>query len=66
MPFIAWFGLGLLLFVVLIILEGKRQARDRRTRGERVSERPDLMGAGLLELQRHLEPDRKVEILQPG
>ncbi len=41
-----------------------RQARILRARGEHVSDRPGLMGAGVLELQKLLEPDRKVEILQ--
>jgi len=36
--------------------------RQRRRHG-RASGRPNLLGVGALELQRHLEPDRKVEIL---
>lgn len=54
-------ALGLIvgLIVVLILLEGKRQERKYgKVRGG------SLLGAGMLELQRILEPERKVEILQ--
>ena len=64
MPFIAWIGLATVVIVALILLEGQRQARNLRARGEKVSERPGMLGAGALELQRMLEPERKVEILQ--
>ena len=64
MPFIAWVGLATVVIVALILLEGQRQARNLRARGEKVSERPGMLGAGALELQRMLEPERKVEILQ--
>jgi len=51
---------GLLLLVLAIILEGKRQER-RYGRGSRRG--ASLMRAGMLDVQRLLEPDRKVEIL---
>ena len=51
-------GIGLL--VLLIILEGRRQER-RYGRGS--GRGASLMRAGMLDLQRHLEPDRKVEIV---
>jgi hypothetical protein len=45
--------------VLLIVLEGKRQERKygKPTGG-------NLLGVGMLELQRILEPERKVEILR--
>lgn len=44
--------------MILIILEGKRQERryGRSAGGS-------MMRTGVLELQRHLQPERKVEIL---
>ena len=57
------FGLVLLvgvpLLVLLVVLEGKRQAR---TYGK-PSARPNLAGVGMLELQKHLQADRRVETL---
>lgn len=53
-----WIFLGALVLVVLIILEGKRQERKYGRSG-----RGNLVGTGLLELQRHLEPERKMEIV---
>ena len=57
------FGLALLvgvpLLVLLVVLEGRRQAR----RYGRPSARPNLAGVGMLELQRHLQADRRVETL---
>ncbi|HLN58499.1 MAG TPA: hypothetical protein VK416_08045 [Thermoanaerobaculia bacterium] len=53
-----WIFLGILVLVVLILLEGKRQERKYGRSG-----RGSLVGTGLLELQRHLEPERKVEIV---
>lgn len=45
--------------VLLIILEGKRQEKKYgKPKGG------SLVGTGLLELQRILEPERKVEILR--
>ena len=53
-----WVLLGAVLLVLFVILEGKRQEKKYgRSRGG------DLMRAGLLDFQRHLEPERKVEIL---
>jgi len=54
----AWLGIGILVLVVLVLLEGKRQ---ERIHGK--SRRRGLMRTGLLELQRQLEPERKIEIL---
>jgi hypothetical protein len=53
-----WIFLGALVLVVLIILEGKRQQRIYGRPG-----RGSLVRTGLLELQRHLEPEKKVEIV---
>jgi hypothetical protein len=50
---------GAALLILLVILEGKRQERKYG----RASARPNLMGVGMLELQRHLQADRKVETL---
>jgi len=47
------------IVVGLVVLEGRRQAR----RYGPPSGRPNLLGVGLLELQRHLQPDRRVEVL---
>jgi hypothetical protein len=58
-------GLGLALvvgaplLVLLVVLEGKRQERIYG----KPSARPNLAGAGLLELQKHLQADRRVETL---
>lgn len=53
-----WLLLGIVVFVVLVFLEGKRQ---ERIYGK--SQRRGLMRTGLLELQKQLEPERKIEIL---
>jgi hypothetical protein len=52
---------GAVLLVLLIILEGKRQERKY---GRGSGRGASLARAGLLELQRHLEPERKVEIVR--
>ena len=54
-----WLLLGAAVLVALVILEGKRQERiyGRRTG------KSGLARTGLLELQRHLEPERRVEML---
>ena len=44
---------------ILVVLDGKRQ---QRIYGE-PSARPNFAGAGLLELQKHLQADRRVEAL---
>lgn len=54
----AWVLLACLALLILVILEGKRQERKYGRSG-----RGTLMRTALLELQRHLEPERKVEIL---
>lgn len=53
-----WILLGVVLLVTFVILEGKRQERKYGRSG-----RGNLVGTGLLELQRHLEPERKMEIV---
>lgn len=53
-----WLLAGIVLLVALIALEGKRQ---ERIYGK--SRRRGLMRTGLLELQKQLEPERKIEIL---
>jgi hypothetical protein len=53
-----WPMLLLAALVVWIVLEGKRQ---ERVHGK--SRRRGLARTGLLELQRQLEPERKIEIL---
>lgn len=51
---------GILLLVTLILLEGKRQERRYgKGRGRGAS----LARAGLMDLQRHLEPERKIELI---
>jgi hypothetical protein len=45
--------------VVLVLLEGRRQSRLHG----RPSGRPNLAGAGMLELQKHLQADRRVDKL---
>ena len=54
-----WLLAGAALLVLLIVLEGKRQERKYGPASGR-----SAVGAGLLELQRILEPERKVEIIQ--
>ena len=55
-----WMLGGVALLVVFILLEGKRQARKYGP----PSARPNLAGVGLLEVQRHLQADRHVGVLQ--
>jgi len=50
---------GVPLLVLLVYLEGKRQERIYGP----PSARPNLAGAGLLELQKHLQADRRVDTL---
>lgn len=45
--------------VLVVVLEGRRQARIYG----KPSSRPNLAGAGMLELQKHLQADRRVETL---
>ena len=49
---------GLVTLVLMVFLEGKRQERKYGK-----SRRRGLMRTGLLELQKQLEPERKIEIL---
>ncbi len=53
------FVVGIPLLVLLFFLEGKRQTRIYG----KPSARPNLAGAGLLDLQKHLQADRRVETL---
>ena len=53
-----WLLAGIVLLVALVALEGKRQERRYGK-----SRRRGLMRTGLLELQKQLEPERKIEIL---
>jgi len=53
----AWLLVAVAALVLFVILEGKRQERKYGRSG-----RGTLMRTGLLELQRHLQPERKVEI----
>ena len=59
-PF-GWYLLGLLIFVAVILLEAWRQRRKLKRSGLKPQERASLIGAGVLELQALLQPDRKVE-----
>lgn len=59
-PF-GWYLLGLLIFVGAILLEAGRQSRKLRKSGAKPQGRGSLIGAGVLELQALLQPDRKVE-----
>ncbi|MEO7793313.1 MAG: hypothetical protein ABIV06_00955 [Thermoanaerobaculia bacterium] len=54
----AWLLVGVVVAVLLIVLEGKRQERIYGR-----SRRRGLMRTGLLELQKQLEPERKIERL---
>jgi hypothetical protein len=55
----AWWLLGgVVLLVVVILLEGKRQERIYGKSG-----RGGIVPTALLELQRHLEPERRVETM---
>lgn len=51
--------IGVPLLVLLVVLEGRRQARVYG----KPSARPNLAGVGMLELQKHLQADRRVETL---
>jgi hypothetical protein len=54
-----WVFVGAAVLALVILLEGRRQAR----RYGRPSGRPNLGGAGMLELQSLLQADRHVETL---
>jgi uncharacterized membrane protein YhiD involved in acid resistance len=55
-----WLIGGAATLVILVFAEGRRQAR----RYGPPSARPNLLGVGMLEVQRHLQADRRVEVLQ--
>ena len=61
---IKWFLLGFLIFVVAILLEAWRQSRKVKRSGAKSTGRAHLIGTGVLELQCHLQPDRKVEYIK--
>ena len=50
---------GVPAVVLLVVLERKRQARIYG----RPSARPNLAGVGMLELQKHLQADRRVDTI---
>jgi hypothetical protein len=55
-----WLAGGVAALVIFVLAEGRRQAR----RYGPPSARPNLLGVGMLEVQRHLQADRHVEVLQ--
>ncbi len=55
---------AIVLFVLLIVLEGRRQSRKLGAGHKSSGRGGTLMGVGILELQGHLQPDRKVEVIQ--
>jgi hypothetical protein len=55
-----WLMGGVAGLVIFVFLEGRRQAR----RYGPPSARPNLLGVGMLEVQRQLQADRHVEVLQ--
>ena len=55
-----WLIGGVAALVIFVFAEGRRQAR----RYGPPSARPNLLGVGMLEVQRHLQADRHVEELQ--
>ncbi len=63
MPPIAWVGIVVAVAIAALYLEGWRQRRKLRARGESSSGRPSAMGIGMLEMQKHLQPDRDVKTL---
>jgi hypothetical protein len=55
-----WLIGGAAALVIFVFAEGRCQAR----RYGPPSARPNLLGVGMLEVQRHLQADRHVEVLQ--
>lgn len=55
-----YLALGIGLFVLLILLEGRRQARIY---GPPSGTGSSGMGSAMLELQKHLEPEKRTEVL---
>jgi len=55
-------GWGLVVLIVIVLAIVIEAWRQRRVMG-RASGRPNLLGVGALELQRMLEPERKVEVM---
>jgi hypothetical protein len=61
---LAWIGLGVVALVTAILFERRRQLRELRRAGESPGTGTSLLGAGALELQRQLQPDRSVELIR--
>jgi len=55
-----WLVGGAAAVAIFVLAEGRRQAR----RYGPPSARPNLLGVGMLDVQRHLQADRHVEVLQ--
>ena len=64
MKILLWVLIGYAAIMLLVTLEGRRQKRALQRRGESLSTGSRMMAAGMLELQGHLQADRKVEVLQ--
>lgn len=61
---VKWFLIGLFIFVVAILLESWRQTMKLKRKGGKATGRASFIGTGMLELQGHLQPDRKVEYIK--
>ncbi len=59
-----WLLLGIAALVAFIVLEGRRQTRTLAREEGYKSRGANLLGVGMLELQRHLQADRDVKTLQ--
>lgn len=55
--------LAALAVAAILFFEGWRQSRKLRSRGHEPGSPPSLIGTGMLEFQKHLQPDRKVEVM---
>ena len=55
-----WLLVVIAVVVLVVIAESIRQTKKYG----RASGRPNLAGVGMLELQRHLQPDRRVEVME--
>ena len=53
----------LVLAAVVVLVVVAESMRQRKKYGP-ASGRPNLAGVGMLELQRHLQPDRRVEVME--
>lgn len=59
-----WIGLGAVALVSAIFIERWRQVSKLRQAGEEPGTAGSLLGAGALELQQQLQPDRKVAVIR--